>query len=71
MVRCVTRLTLVLILPFITHETRVSQTDEEEIEYTNLWVVRVADPEKVEKIANENGYKIKKMVSRIHLMYTS
>lgn len=37
--------------------------DDEEVEYTSLWVVRVSEPEFAEKIASESGYRIKKMVS--------
>ena len=39
--------------------------EDEELEYTSLWVVRVSEPESADKVAVENGYRVKKMVSLV------
>ena len=40
--------------------------EEVEIEYTNEWLVRVKDRLESEKIAQENGYTVKKEVRSFH-----
>ena len=59
-------LSLFLTLVVLSSESRPTPTDEEdEVEYTSMWVVRVSEPEFAEKIAAESGYRIKKMVSKL------